>query len=275
MTETNSTDHDLTGIAEPIIRVTYLSLRTLLESEPIAFFELTSLAQDPQHTLFGRSAQILQTHGLLDTTGQLHDAVRQIVLASTKGEGLDLTLRAFADVIGPPAATHAAAPTTTAPMTDQQKRDLIAHCLHIAEIFDEELAGVALDPEAYRRGGVNGFYQRTTSGLYLEFSYGTPNKIWTPWGYWLFVGSTGYNSTDEQLRAQLASFMARLSVELHSPLQSGKFGEYGPVYKVLAVDGAQLPPPGDVLPNATLDEHHTAQAEWARLGGPHTPIPSR
>lgn len=274
MAEAKNAEYDLTGIAEPIIRVTYLSLRTLLETEPIAFFELTSLARDPEHTLFGRSAQILQTRGLLDTTGQLHDAVRQIVLASTKGEDLDLTLRAFADVIRPPATTPDAAPVATAPMTDQQKRDLIAQCLRIAEIFDEELPGLALDPDGYRRGGANSFYQRTTSGLYLEFSYGTPNKIWTPWGYWIFVGSKGWNGTDEQLQAQLASFMARLSVELHIPLQRGNFGEYGPVYKVLAVDGVPLPPPGEVLPNATLDEHHSAQAEWARLGGPYTPIPT-
>lgn len=272
MTETKN---DLTGIAEPIIRVTYLSLRSLLETEPIAFSELASLAQDPQHTLFGRSAQILQNHGLLDATGQLHEAVRRITLASTKGEGLDLALRAFADVIRPPATAPEQASTDTAPMTDQQKRDLIAQCLRVAEIFDEELHGLALDPDGYRRGGVNGFYHRTTSGLYLEFSYGTPNKIWTPWGHWNFVGSTSYNDSDEKLQAQLASFMARLSVELHIPLQRGQFGEYGPIYKVLAVDGVQLPTPGAVLPSATLDEHHTAQAEWARLGGPHTPIPSR
>lgn len=255
----------LAGLSDTLIRTTYLSLATLLNRHPIAFAELVSRVRDERHELVGEAAQVLDIYGLLDSSGRIHQAVREIVLASTAGDGLDLRLLPASDVIG--TSPSPGRPAVPSPMTDQQKTDLIAQCLMIAAIFDEEFPGAALAAKAYRDGGVNGFHGRTTSGLYLEFSYGAPNKIWTPWGYWRFASGTGRHFGEER-QSQMASFMARLTAELHIPLQQSEFGDYGPVYKLLAVDGVELPPPGEVMASATLDESRAARAEWARLGGP-------
>lgn len=45
---------------------------------------------------------------------------------------------------------------------------LIQQCRAIAAIFDELLPDTAIDANAQRRGGVNPYYNRTSSGLYLE-----------------------------------------------------------------------------------------------------------
>lgn len=153
-------------------------------------------------------------------------------------------------------------------MTEDEKRALIAECIRIAEIFDEEIPGYAFGPEKSRNGGASGFEKRTTSGLYLEFYYGGPNRLWTPWGRWSFVGSGGTGAYEHDLRErQRAAFMSRLSTQLHSPVKSDESGDYGPVYKVLAVDGIELPPPGDMLPWASWEDGNAASAEWIRLGG--------
>lgn len=252
-------------LPETLIRTTYRSLETLAKNHPGAFADLVSQARDERHEVSGEAARVLYIYGLLDSTAKVHQAVREIVLASTDGEGPDLRLLPASDVIEP--APVPANPAVRSPMTDQQKTDLIAQCLRIAQIFDEEFPGTALGSKGYRDGGVNPFYDRTTSGLYLEYSYGAPNKIWTPWGQWSFVGSTAFRSWDEQ-RKQIDSFMARLTAELYIPLQQDEFGDYGPVYTLHAIEGVELPPPGDVIRIPPNDEYHAARGEWARLGGP-------
>lgn len=260
------TDSRLAGLPETLIRTTYLSFTTLLKNYPVAFADLVALARDARHdTWDSDTARVLGCYGLLDLTGSVRPAVRAIALASTDGEGLELRLRPLTDVMS--TARPAGRPAAPSPMTDQQKTALITQCLTIANIFDEQFPDTALESNGYRDGGVNPFYNRTTSGLYLEFYYGAPNKIWTPWGEWHFVGSTGLTFGDEK-QQRISSFMARLTSQLHIPLQQSEFGDFGPVYTLHAVDGVQLPPPGEVIPRVPNDEYRAAKEEWGRLGGP-------
>lgn len=258
------TDSPLAGLPETLIRTTYLSLTALLTNYPVAFADLVAQARDERHTWDGDTARVLGCYGLLDLTGSIRPAVQAIALASTNDEGPQLRLLAATDVfeISPPAG-----PATPNLMSDQQKTALIAQCLKVASIFDEEFPDTALESRGYRDGGVNPFYNRTTSGLYLEYFYGAPNKIWTPWGEWSFVGSTGLIFGDEEQK-RISSFMARLTSELHIPLQQSEFGGFGPVYTLHAVEGVELPPPGEVIPRVPNDEYRAAKEEWARLGGP-------
>lgn len=70
----------------------------------------------------------------------------------------------------------------------------------------------------------------------------------------------------------VSAFMAHLDVELLIPLQQNRSGPFGPVYKLLGVDGEKLPAPGEIRPKATVKECEAAEAEWAAHGGPHRAI---
>lgn len=140
---------------------------------------------------------------------------------------------------------------------------LIAHCRTLARIFDEELPVTAIAPADYRVGGVNPYYNRTTSGLYLEFYYGYPSKVWTPGGYWTMTGSTITHAFVDK-DALAAKFMARITARQTEPLQQSKWGCYGPVYAVTAIDGEPIDEPGEVIPYATHN-YREIKAEWADL----------
>lgn len=83
-----------TGVHVPniLVATTTLALRHLYEAgHGVALYELAELAKNPAHELFGNADKVLDRAGLTQG-GVLHAAVRDIVLASFDGEGLDLTL---------------------------------------------------------------------------------------------------------------------------------------------------------------------------------------
>ena len=78
--------------AEPLVRVTIMSLRMLMESDPIAFYELFELCKDRNHKMFGNAGEKLAKLGLVGAAGHVHDSIRNIVLSAVEGEGLDMCL---------------------------------------------------------------------------------------------------------------------------------------------------------------------------------------
>ena len=76
------------GLVQPVL----LSLGLLAEHSPVALYELAMLARDPWHRLFGNTGQLLTELGLVDQAGKLHDATRDVVLATVEGDGLDMCL---------------------------------------------------------------------------------------------------------------------------------------------------------------------------------------
>ena len=70
-----------------------VSLRSLFDRRPIAFYELVMLARDPKHVIFGNNGEELVRSGLLDSNHQMHDVIRNIVLSATEGDGVDMILR--------------------------------------------------------------------------------------------------------------------------------------------------------------------------------------
>lgn len=84
----------------PLVASVMVSLRDLLASAPIAFYDLVMLARDDNHRPFGGTGTDLVARCLLANDGQafsMHDSVRNIVLSAVSGEGFDLC-------IGSPAA---------------------------------------------------------------------------------------------------------------------------------------------------------------------------
>lgn len=255
---------DLAGLPEILVDTTYRSLGHLFCTEPEIFDELVAAAREDHHPLSQEAAWMLGTYGLLDPTGKVRSAVRPLVLAAAEGEGPQLI--SYSGISEYRVWTAPGPPPV--PMTDQQKRDLIGQCLRIADIFDTAFSQDASNSEKYRAQGLNAFYDRTTSGLYLEFYYGYPARLWTPWGYWRFGQIFGARTGIEEGRMATA-FMAHLDAELLIPLQQNRFGAFGPVYKLHGIDGDKLPPPGEIRPPAPTEEHKAAEAEWATFGGPH------
>jgi hypothetical protein len=130
-------------------------------------------------------------------------------------------------------------------VSDERTARLIRQCKKIAALFDELLPDTAIDSHGHRAGGVNPLYRRTASGLYLEFYYGYPSKIWTPGGRWSMTGSTitrPYVNKEDLV----APFMARLTTRLYESERHDRWRSYGPVYAILAIDGDPVEEPGPV-----------------------------
>lgn len=145
-------------------------------------------------------------------------------------------------------------------------RDVDAYiqwCRRIAAIFDEELPDTAIEPLAHRRGGINPYYNRTASGLYLEFYYGYPSKVWTPGGYWAMTGSTTTAPFVDK-DALVQRFLQRLTTWLHEPETQTKWGSHGPVYAILEIDGEPIDEPGDVA-HFSKDGYAEIKTAWADL----------
>lgn len=143
-------------------------------------------------------------------------------------------------------------------LTDEEKMSLMRRIKRLAEVYDEHIDDPYNSSQAYRAGGANPFYSQTLNGLYLEFYYGSPSKVWTPWGYWHFAAAQSYQT-------DLEGFMSRLTVREHIAEQNLEWGVYGPVYAILAIDGEELPEP--VLPTDKRQylDYDTANAEWKRF----------
>lgn len=81
----------MNGIEEPLEKVIKMSVGLIFEKYPIAFYELVEVCREPNHKLFGNTGEILEQYNLLqDGTQRPHTAVKEVVLANTKGEGLGL-----------------------------------------------------------------------------------------------------------------------------------------------------------------------------------------
>ena len=76
---------------EPLVRVTMMSLRSLMSVNPVAFYELVELCKDRTHVLFGNTGKVLEERSLVQN-GVVHDSVRNIVLSAVTGEGLEMRL---------------------------------------------------------------------------------------------------------------------------------------------------------------------------------------
>ena len=73
-----------------------LSLKDAHKENPVALFDLVEKCKDAGHQLgsppFGDSKSILTKRGLIDKNGEVHDAVKKIVLNSVEGSGIFLKL---------------------------------------------------------------------------------------------------------------------------------------------------------------------------------------
>ncbi len=128
----------------------------------------------------------------------------------------------------------------------------------LTALFDEHVLGENRSSVVYRASGPNPYHSRTLNGLHLEFYYGTPDRLWTPWGEWIFA-DVSPSSID------LDGFMSRLTLRVHQAEVDSAIGVVGPIYAILAVDGVELPEP--VLPGEREQrlDYEGTKAEWRRF----------
>lgn len=150
--------------------------------------------------------------------------------------------------------------------------NLYSAVIRIADIFFEEVEKRDVDnliSISRRDDGVNPFYSQTDSGLFLEYYYGHPSKIWTPWGYLGFTGSciTSGNAPWEEI---LDSFLERLGAILFTPEQDESFGVVGPVYALHKVDDMKLPEPR-LREKQNYLEYEVVKEAWKNMANRYQP----
>ena len=83
-----------TGIEvhDALVRTVNITLGRLMDTDPIAFYEAVMVARDSSHVPFGNTSQSLRKMHLLESDGRMHDATRDVILASVDGQDFDLHL---------------------------------------------------------------------------------------------------------------------------------------------------------------------------------------
>lgn len=75
-----------------LVKATMLQLKALCSNEPVAFYEFVERCRDDQHQFFGDCEKRIQKFNLMQSLGVIHKSIKNITLAATKGEGLELVL---------------------------------------------------------------------------------------------------------------------------------------------------------------------------------------
>ena len=81
-----------TSEAKPLVWAVYYTLEALFARDPVVFHELVKLARNPRHKLWGDTAELLKNLSFIKEDGIMHDSVRNIVLAASEGDGLQMRL---------------------------------------------------------------------------------------------------------------------------------------------------------------------------------------
>lgn len=161
---------------------------------------------------------------------------------------------------------EAAKPVRVEPVGPIEDDNLYFAVRKIVDIFYEEVAKWDVNhliSVHFTDDGVNPFYSQTESGLFVEYYYGHPSKVWTPWGYFGFTGSVAYSGT-APWDDILDSFTRRLGATLYLPEVNKRSGTYGPVYAVHTVDQINLPEP-KVRERQNFLEYEVAKKAWENM----------
>lgn len=78
--------------AAPLVATTMLCLKSLIDSNPNAFYELVMKCRDRKHDLFGNAQDVLHERALVEVDGSVHGSIRNIVLSAIRGKGFNIIL---------------------------------------------------------------------------------------------------------------------------------------------------------------------------------------
>lgn len=75
-----------------LVAVTMMRLQSLIDDNPILFYELVSVCRNREHQFFGSSGEALRAMNLLETNSLPHESLRNVVLSAVVGDGLEMKL---------------------------------------------------------------------------------------------------------------------------------------------------------------------------------------
>jgi len=109
-------------VPKPVVVTTMMSLEALMEKNPIAFYELVEKARNPKHPMFGNTQDVVAKWALIDLSGVIHSAVRDVILSAVSGDELDMRL-------GNPVALENEAKNDSSKKSSEQNKYFIARPL--------------------------------------------------------------------------------------------------------------------------------------------------
>lgn len=253
-------------VPEATVATTMISLREIIESDPIAFFEFIEICNNENHSLFGDTDKTLKNLGLIQSNGQPHDITKLIALAATEGDGLDLKLVS-------PYENQSEIKRATKKTSDIYDRELFSVIHRIANAIIEQTRPLGSPQDDrpcaqdWRKQSANPYYNQT-NGLFLEFYYGHPSCLWTPWGKWKICGSSSgsWDKKDADGKSPVDKIMERLGTELYIPGEMTSSGYFGPVCALCSFDGIELPAP-ETLERSAYDKYEVVKSAWNELSG--------
>lgn len=236
----------------PMVSIAMVSLHTLLEENPIAFYELVMKCRDSSHRLFGNTNVVLGEFNLIKDDA-IDATVRGVVLSAVQGDGLDMTL-------GSPVQNVATIDTVSSEKTARLD-DFELYCA-VRQIGDR-ICEIAKKHgcwfEDWRSESPNTCYNQTASGLFIEHYYGGVNKLWTPWGCYDFIG--GSSGKWDEVWKEVAEL---LGATLLSPEVTNSMGAIGPVFTVNKFEERTLPQ-SVLLDRHSYDSSADVTAAWNKL----------
>jgi hypothetical protein len=81
-----------TTVPKSLVIVTMMSLKALLQKNPIAFYELVQKCRNSKHEMFGNTLEVATKLGLIIHDGRIHEYTKNIILSAVSGDGLDMSL---------------------------------------------------------------------------------------------------------------------------------------------------------------------------------------
>lgn len=79
-------------VPQVLVVTTMMNLTRLINSNPIAFYELVQKCRDNNHQMFGNTKEIAVSLALMDRSGSVHRTVKDVVLSAVQGDDFDMTL---------------------------------------------------------------------------------------------------------------------------------------------------------------------------------------
>lgn len=118
---------------------------------------------------------------------------------------------------------------------------------------------LVIDARAER---INPFLNQTDTGLFLEFYYGNPSRLHTPWGEFRISG--GGQSSGRQKAVANRAILDHLKTGVVMPGFQTTMGYVGPYLSIESVDGHALPDSRWRMRENYID-NVVAEQEWAEL----------
>lgn len=76
---------------EPAVITTMISLESLMDKNPIAFYEFVQKCRDPNHEMWGNTKEAVAKLALINNNS-VHDITKNVVLSAVQGEDLEMAL---------------------------------------------------------------------------------------------------------------------------------------------------------------------------------------